>query len=288
MTQPIELTEDFGRRRLRPGLYVAASDGDAYGPLLALIESKGATSLGENIDTRGRKIIAARVGSQRNPSIGISREFFTTVLKDYDDWPEKWWREAIQNSVDAGARTILCEVNENPDGTWTVSMQDNGGGMDEDVLINKFLMLGGTTKVGASGTAGGFGKAKELLILPWISWEVHTRTKMVRGSGIDYVIEDAKNLRGTKVTVVMPADQHTSGAAAIAFIQKCYLPDTKFRVKATFQESHRDWDKPVRAKLKAQDPLETVPNKAEVYVTKVNYNPTHMLIRTNGLYMCSQ
>lgn len=286
--QAIELVDDFGTVRLKPGLYVAASDGDAYGPLLALITAGGATFLGENIDTRGRKIIAASVGTRRNPSIGISREFFTTVLKEYDDWPEKWWREAIQNSVDAGATNIECAVTENPDGTWTASMTDNGGGMTEDVLINKFLMLGGTTKVGTGGTSGGFGKAKELLILPWITWDVHTRDRLVTGSGIDYVIEDAPKIQGTKILVVMPADQHTTGAAAIAFIQKCYLPHVKFRVKATFQESQRNWDKPIRADLKANDLLESVPGKAEAYVTKVDYTPSSMLIRTNGLYMFSQ
>jgi hypothetical protein len=284
----IELVDNFGTAGLKPGLYVAASDEDAFGPLLALIETGGATFLGENIDTRGRKIVAASVGARRNPSIGISREFFTTVLKDYDDWPEKWWREAIQNSVDAGATSIKCTVVENPDGTWSVSMEDNGGGMSEDVLINKFLMLGGTTKVGTGGTSGGFGKAKELLILPWVNWEVHTRDRVVKGSGIDYVVENAQNIHGTKVTVVMPADQHTTGAAAIAFIQKCYLPNIKFQVKATFQEGQRDWDKPIRAVLKAKDLLESVPGKAEAYVTKVDYTPSSMLIRTNGLYMFSQ
>lgn len=288
MATVTELTEDFGRRRLKPGVYVAASDSDAYGPLLALIESKGATSLGENIDTRGRKLVAARVGHRRNPSIGISREFFTTVLKDYEDWQEKWWREAIQNSVDAGATKIDCEVVENPDGTWTASMRDNGGGMTEDVLINKFLMLGATTKVGAAGTAGGFGKAKELLILPWLTWQVHTRNRLVIGSGIDYTVEDAPNIKGTEIKVVMPGDQHTSASAAMAFIEKCYLPGVKFRVKATFQEAYRNWDKAVRAKLKAKDLLETVPDKAEIYVTKVNYSPYNMFIRTNGLYMFSE
>lgn len=286
--QVIELYDAFDLNELArlPGVYVAASDSDAYGPVLAMIEAGLAEDLGENIEPRGVKIQAMRVGTKsRNPAIGISREFFTTVLKDYEDWPEKWWREAVQNAVDAGASEIICEVTQNLDGTYTVSSQDNGGGMDEDILINKFLMLGATTKVG-EGAAGGFGKAKELLLLPWLSWRVHTKNRIVDGQGIDYNISEGSMLRGTRIEVVMPADRATSIAAAESFIEKSYLPGVKFRIQNRSSSlPELDFDKTMRAKLQGKDLLESVPGKADIYVTKVNFDPHNMLIRVNGLYM---
>lgn len=284
--QATELYDFFDPNELArfPGVYVAASDSEAYGPLLAMITAGLAVDEGENIEPRGVKIQAARVGERRNPAIGISREFFTTVLKDYEDWRQKWWREAVQNSVDAGAKRIQCKLKVNPDGTYTASSEDDGGGMDEDVLINKFLMLGGTTKQLGTGAAGGFGKAKELLILPWLSWSIHTRDRKVTGSGIDYTVQDAPFLRGTRVEVVMPADQHTSAAAAIAFIEKSYLPNVRFSVEETNAEGEVERWTP-RAKLKGKELIDEVPGKANFYLTKVNYEPYTMLVRVHGIYM---
>lgn len=129
----------------------AAADELEYGGLLAISELGRATLLGERYTDRGVKEIAVDVGNRRkrlvpNAQIRIGREFFTTALRDYEDWPEKWWREAVQNAVDAGACNITCAVEHHPGGV-AVSCEDDCSGMDEDVLINKFLVLGGTTKV---------------------------------------------------------------------------------------------------------------------------------------------
>ena len=275
--------------RLQPGQYTASSLTPGYGSLLALVESKKARYLGEHIDDDGVKTIAVEVGrrsntGRRNPAIGISREFFTTVLKDYEDWREKWWREAVQNSVDARATQIDCLISENSDGTFTVSSTDNGGGMDEDVLLNKFLMLGGSTKKLGGGAAGGFGKAKELLILPWLSWRVLTRDREIRGDGIDYTVHEAPYFDGTRIEVVMPADQTTSNSAAIALIQKCYLPKIRFTVTNRRLDGREEIAHP-KADLKGNELLEEVEGKAEVYVAKVDYESYRMLIRVQGIYM---
>ena len=140
-----------------PGVYAAASDTDAFGPMLAAIDLGYVKDLGQHIETKGVRIQAVEVGRASNPSIGISRELFSGVLKKYSQWRIKWWREAIQNSVDAGATTINCGVVENPDGTRTVWIEDNGSGMERDVLLEKFLNIGGSTKVGVSGMSAGIG-----------------------------------------------------------------------------------------------------------------------------------
>jgi hypothetical protein len=254
-----------------------------YGALLAAVEAGDATFLGEHIERDGVKVVAVSVGRAQNPAIGISHGFFTTVLRDYKDWRLKWWREAIQNSVDAGATKIHCKVVYNQDSTVSVSVEDNGSGMDEDVLINKFLMLGGTTKV-SGATAGGFGKAKELLILPWVSWRLHTRDIVVDGDGVQYTISHGAMLNGTRIEVVMAADEHTDSAPALAFISKCYLPNIRFDVHEVYADGGEERWKP-KANLRGTDLVLDIPEKAEVYLAKVKYDSREVLIRVKGLYM---
>lgn len=284
--QAVEITKRVSR--LGRGTYTGSSLTPGYGSLLALVESGKARYLGEYIGDDGEKVVAVEVGKRnngrRNPAIGISREFFTTVLKDYEDWREKWWREAVQNSVDAKADRIDCEVIQNPDGTWTISSTDNGGGMSEDVLLNKFLMLGGSTKQLGSGAAGGFGKAKELLILPWLAWRVHTRDREIRGDGLDYTVHAAPYLSGTRIEVVMPADQTTGNAAAISFIEKCYLPNVRFTVTYRNNEGREEVAHP-KARLRGDELLDEVEGKAEVYIANVKHDANTMLIRVQGIYM---
>lgn len=281
-----EITEIVDPRDLPSGHYYASSLTDGYGALLAMVASGDAHFLGENIQPEGVKLVAIRKGKAANPperTIGISREFFTTVLKDYEDWKLKWWREAIQNSVDAGATKIDCTVFYNEDGTVTCSVEDDGGGMDEDILLNKFLMLGGSTKKLGSGAAGGFGKAKELLILPWLSWRIHTRDRIIEGSGISYTVHPAPYLNGTSISATMPADQYTYEAPAQTFIQRCYLPDIRFSITKTKDgETEKFYPK---ARLKSEELIDEAEGKVEVYVAPVNYDANRLYIRVNGLFM---
>lgn len=267
---------------LAPGtVYVALSDTAAYGQLLAMVDRKEAVFLGERYVDSTTKALTVEVPGvpverKPNPSIGIGREFFVTALKDYENWMEKWWREAIQNAVDAGSTKIVCTHKRNEDGTHTVSCEDNGGGMTTDILLNKFLVLGGSTKTSASGTAGGFGKAKELLLLPWVSWEVHSRTTVVKGAGIDYAVEEGESLKGTRLTVTMPADKFTYEAPCMAFIEKCNLPGIQFVVNGTS----------MRAKLAGKTKVREVPGKAAIYFHPgKGSSSSKMLVRTNGLFM---
>lgn len=291
--RPLVLQRRFDPATLRSGLYQASSISGAFGPLAGMIADGRAKFEGEHLDWRGVKQILALVGYQGyrtgNPQIGIAREFFTTVLKDYDDWQEKWWREAIQNAVDAGAKRVECRAEELEDGSWKISIADDGAGMDYNTLIDKFLMLGATTKVIGVGAAGGFGKAKELLILPWLRWTVHTRNFAALGQGVEYDITEAPMRKGTFLEVVMPADQHTSIAGCLAFLQKSDLPGLRFEVFSRYK--NHEWhteQSTVRAKLKAKKLIDEVPGKAKLYVTKVDYTSSYMYVRVNGLFMFSR
>lgn len=108
-------------------------------------------------------------------------------LETYATWQMAWWREVLQNSVDAikereraqqeandysfGGK-IQIDYDKQPDVT-TVRIQDNGIGMTKNKLFNALLRFGGTGKRG-KGATGGFGKAKELIFVPWLGYEIET------------------------------------------------------------------------------------------------------------------
>lgn len=273
----------------QPGLYVAASGTPAYPIVQAMLLVGKAKFLGEHMLPDGTHVLTVFLPGSRTRSnppelspegrkISISREFFVTALRDYENWREKYFREAIQNSYDAGATQIDITSKQNADGTWTVTVTDDGGGMSEDVLLNKFLVLGGTTKVGVAGSAGGFGKAKELLVLPWLSWKIHSRDIEAAGSGIEYTIKRVEMIHGTVLEVIMPNDNHADTPQAISMIEKSYLPKISFTVNGS----------KFKADLKASgEPIEVIGNKAELYFVKADNarSLSYMLVRTKGLFM---
>ncbi len=273
---------------MRAGIYTARAGDQAYGYLDAMVAAGDAIFRGEGYDPEGRKHIVVEVPSRgrtarRNPArtgyIRIGAGFCTNAIRSYTDWKEKWWREAIQNSVDAGARNIRCYAKEMPgNGRWLVSCEDDGIGMDEDVIIDKFLVLGGSTKEGIEPgeCTGGFGKAKELLILPWISWSIESGNVVVKGKGGEFVVEEVPSFRrGVKIEVVMPPDEHTHESAALAFIGKCYLP------KVTFTVNGRE----TKANLRRGSHVRSFAEKADLYYAKKESFYQHLLVRINGLYM---
>lgn len=223
-------------------------------------------------------------GELRKVKFEFGREFFINKRRQYGDWRMGWWREAIQNAVDAGATEIVCSVNRCPDGNIAVSLEDNGRGMTETVLVEKFLRGGGTTKVG-EGVAGGFGSAKELLILPWLGYTIETRGVVARGVMDEITIEKASVPRaaGVKLTVIMPPDDHTTLGNAATFIQKCYLPRVRFMMEGTDQVPYE-----VKAELKRGKIVERIANEAELYAPKVDYDANYVFVRVNGLFMFSR
>ena len=153
-------------------------------------------------------------------------------MRDYRDWKSMWWREAIQNAVDAKAKIVHCEVARQPRGVL-VSCDDDGKGMSEDVLLNKFLVLGATTKEAEQAAVtmrGGFGKAKELLVLPWLEWRITSGSISVVGAGVEYRVEQVAKRGGTRLEVLMPHDNSTESVLAYNYLKKCNLPGVEFSV----------------------------------------------------------
>jgi len=151
-------------------------------------------------------------------------------------------RELLQNSVDACKNIhpyIRIEVQTKkickPEEEFftIITCTDSGCGMSEDVLINKFLCLGGTTKSDGE-TVGGFGIAKAA-IMSGIWWSVHTHdlyvsSKMVM-NGAD--VKKTNYIEGTIVKVVLKGYIYSSDISDMTqmiygsdvnvhFILKCF------------------------------------------------------------------
>ncbi|MFA5397345.1 MAG: ATP-binding protein [Methanogenium sp.] len=107
---------------------------------------------------------------QKIASIQISPDYFQRCARNEYGNPIPWiWiREALQNSVDAGASVIDITVDEN-----YVTLTDNGCGMSAETIYDKLLTLGGSFKNNANST-GGFGKAKEILFFAWAEWSIES------------------------------------------------------------------------------------------------------------------
>jgi Histidine kinase-, DNA gyrase B-, and HSP90-like ATPase len=294
----------------RPGVrpYVVQSGSDAYFPAMALIEDRSAQMLGEAFTAAGH-IVTLRVlrasavaealvaeAPLENPppiyhTMTMGPEMFAAIFREYSDWAFAWWREAVQNSVDAGAHNITLGTRTNPDQTVTVWCDDDGSGMDQETMIQKFLAFSGTTKTSTSGTAGGFGEAKKLLVLPWISWRIHTRNVLTEGVGSATKITETTERRGTRLEVVMPADKCTRSAKALAFIARCNLPHVRFTVEGdNTAEAPNYYPRTPRAALAVTGGhvIETIEGKAEVYFIpspKKGETQPYMYVRTRGLYM---
>lgn len=277
---------------LPPGTYTATSDTPDYARLAALCALGKARAVAVRYLPDGRKALACEVGSRkRNAADGgghhmtISPEFFSGALNDYENWPIKWWREAVQNAVDARAANVALAVNDMGDEVL-VSCDDDGIGMDRQTLIDKFLSLGASGKRGDAGAKGGFGKAKEMLLLPWRRWTVETRDTRVSGVGISYSVETIPFRKGTRLEVAMPADKATSLDLAVEFLDRCHLPNVTFHLSSYFVSTAEETRFTKRAAAKPGKFLREIGGKARLYHDKKAARGC--LIRTGGLWMHSR
>lgn len=224
-----------------------------------------------------------------NPYVQTPAEFYLKIPDGYNEWPIKWWREVIQNAVDAKATDIYLNCCENDDGTWTASCEDNGRGMDERTLIDKFFAMGATTK-GGEETIGGFGIAKGLIAFAWRKWEIHTRDLLVEGRINYYDMPRKTAMRvGTRVTAVMEPtwDRHTTPEAAMELLQRSSVSKTKFYINGRqFAQRLRE-GRPIKNKWGSEASLNLGPVSIPI-----NYNQSvksgEVYVRSNGLYMFTQ
>lgn len=259
---------------------------------LALLEEGVLREIGETYLEDGEKFLALRragaatprrnPGSEFDVEMTFDESWYTKRLLHYSGWKEAWFREAIQNSVDAGATRVALKVDKASEDpvTWTVECLDNGSGMDRDTLINKFLRFGATTKTGA-GATGGFGEAKELLILPWLNWEIRTQDSHLRGLHAKAsMVPGGARLDGTMLRVTMPDDNTVQPHHADTIITRSYLPDVRFTIESGGEK------RTVRANASG-DEVYAENEHARITYRKLRKGETtpYMWVRVKGLYM---
>ncbi len=161
-------------------------------------------------------------------SVKIGPEFFANTKRDYNDWRFAFVRELAQNSIDCGSKTI--DVRIDYDGTDTiVTWENDGAPMDEDILVNKFLCMGGTGK-NFNNAVGGFGLAKQLIAFCHKSYEIRSGDCVVNGVGGEYELTNGDFFCGTRTRVVMEGNVTNELIKACKMFTSLSQWDGKFTV----------------------------------------------------------
>ncbi len=231
-------------QQIPSGLASAISGSPGYTCLLAMIEAGDARYEGDQFFTDGSRAVTADVlpsghKPARNPEemhLIIDPGYFERAEQEYaTPWKIVWWREAIQNAVDAKAKNLTLSVQESVDEDLVeVTCIDDGIGMDKDTLQFKFLALGGTTK-GQAGQIGGFGVAKKILCFRWPRWKIYTREHYLHSENGKMEYETGEYRSGTMLKVWMPKESgmYTRADMAKEFLGRCNLPGVKATINGT-------------------------------------------------------
>lgn len=272
-----------------PSATIIRADHPHYWRWQAAVARHRATCLGYAYDPDGVKKAAFTSWVQsirRNPEIGemssviLGDDFLSKALDDYAYWPRAWWREAIQNCVDAGATNIDMTLKQ-VEGKWEVAVTDNGVGMTADILFNKFMSLGSTGKKKTPTATGGFGEAKRLLLFPWCTWSILTNGEEgpigIEGKGFSYKrVAFSSDGPGTRLIITMPDDKHVTEADAEWFIGKCWLPNIKITLNG--KRLHADLDIGHQVDFAPDDIV-------KLYHSPIAHSTRGFFVRKNGLLM---
>lgn len=166
-------------------------------------------------------------------SIKLPPNYFAGTKNDYRNWIVAWFREAIQNSVDAKAKNIdfQIEADDQDKDYIRVICQDDGVGMDKRILFDVFLELGGSEKT--EGAIGGFGHAKILLAFAHLNYEIETQGVKVNGSGDQYEWVETTPGKGVRLQVDMDRKEVSEYRLSSALHDIVHHSEFKSDVKIT-------------------------------------------------------
>jgi 3-isopropylmalate dehydratase small subunit len=77
--------------------------------------------------------------------VTLPQSFFAKAKREYQDWRQAFFREVLQNSIDAGATDICFNIRQHSDTSAVITVTDNGCGMDRVVCVEtlqKMKILG--------------------------------------------------------------------------------------------------------------------------------------------------
>lgn len=237
------------------------------------------------------------------PTIKVPRSFYVKERTQvYGSWQEAFWRELIQNSVDAGSTELKIELQHSatmytPEHPWSpgefldpqpmlrVSFQDNGPGMTKQVLEDVYMTLGASFK--GEGAAGGFGRARILTCFSHPSWLLTSQdwTAQSTEDGTGYEVKKVRHATtGLLIEVMMEADMTELENALWTVVNQCQLPSVEFILNGLPMRGVARF-----APVDLGDRLKTViKNKATLYAASGGECVNHILVRVNGLIMFSK
>jgi hypothetical protein len=209
--------------------------------------------------------------------------FYEMSKKDYSNMHEAVIREFFQNSVDAGAKNfIICFDQENHE----IMFIDDGTGMDEDTILNKLLVMGGSGKVGGE-TVGAFGHAKILIYFSWLEYEIRTRDIVVRGKSNMYSVEksDLEYVNGCVSTIkVNEEDFQKIKTFSDYYFNYCNTNTNVYVVTFTGTYSYVNKKEQCLKERK----LISKTKYFDIYIGtefKDSYDNRQIYVRTNGIHM---
>ena len=209
-------------------------------------------------------------------TIAISNRFFQHDLDTYSDWKKAFWRELVQNSVDARARRLDFTIEKLEGGGCKATLQDNGPGMTEETLRNVYFRLGETTKEGKADQIGGHGRARILTCFAHESYSIHTQKLQCSGKGGQFEISYAKKKNaGCRVEVTInQADAYDMESSLRNYLSTCQISSYCTINGAPFS----DWLYRRRATRQV--------SFGTLHVTRVH--PRRLMVRVNGVCMFEQ
>ena len=212
-----------------------------------------------------------------NESVVIPSSYFLKMaIIDYSNWQIALVREFLQNSIDAGSTVIDMTFSEEK---FTVI--DNGCGMNEDIIRNSLLTLGGSAK--SENSIGGLGKAKEILYFSWPTWEIHSHDILVKGSGSQFSLQNnAPFLDGTCSVITLPKDIVTEREIENAVKALCVR--SLLKVTVTYNGMTMNDNNGVELGT----PVGDIKDLGKLYVNVGTSLYCEVVIQSRGLYMFSR
>lgn len=205
-------------------------------------------------------------------NIQISPRFFIHELHNYSDWKSAFFRELIQNAIDADSSHISISINQITQTQCQIVFADNGIGMNEEVLRDVYFNLGATGKEGVD-TIGGHGRARILTCFAHDNYQIRTQNLLCNGTGGTYEIETHHpHTRGCIVTITV----HAANAAEMEDSLREYLSMCQLSCGVTINKA------PFTTWLYRRITKRSL-TIGTVHTTKAK--PYHLIVRVRGVAM---
>lgn len=253
------------------------------------------------------------------PTIKVPRSFYVKERTQvYSNWQQGFWRELIQNSVDAGSKRLDItlegrgqkmrmaiideptrlmfgfpghELREEMGSISTettapqclISFQDDGPGMTRDVLERVYMTLGASEK--GQGAAGGFGRARILTCFSHPAWMLKSQDWVCQSAdeGTGYEVRASHDdHRGLLVQVSVEEPLHTMKHGLYYVLNQCEVAGLEVFVDGQ-QFTHLSVCAPVQRGERLKSLLNG--DEAVLYRAVGGNCANRLLIRVNGLIM---